>query len=79
MVTETGTSEGKAGASREGSGGRGEKKGVRWSMMCKSTGKSTRGAVPIRFGNYNIRNGSKMGMELALRGVSQGISRSKSH
>ena len=79
MVTETGTSEGKAGASREGSGGRGEKKGVRWSMMCKSTGKSTRGTVSIRFGTYNIRNGRNRGLESALRGVSQGISRSKSH
>ena len=26
-------------------------------MMCWSTGRLTRGTVPIRFGTYNIRNG----------------------
>ena len=68
--TRTGAGEGKAGASREGSRGRGEK-GVRWSRMCQITGKSTRGTVPIRFGTYNIRNGCNGGLESALRRVSQ--------
>ena len=39
--------------------------------MCQSNGKSTRGAVPIRFGTYNIRNGCNGGLESALRGMSQ--------
>ena len=39
--------------------------------VCRSTGKSTRGTVPIRFGTYNIRNGRNGGLESALRGVSQ--------
>ena len=29
------------------------------------------GTVPIRFGTYNIRNGQKGGLEMALRGMSQ--------
>ena len=65
-----GAVEGKAAASREGSGGWGEK-GVCWLRICQSTGKSTRGTVPMRFGTYNIRNGSNRGLESALRGVSQ--------
>ena len=65
-----GTAGGKPGASREGSGGQGEK-GVRWSRMCWSTGKSTRGTVPIRFGTYNIRNGHNGGLGSALREMSQ--------
>ena len=39
--------------------------------MCQSTGESTRGAVPIRFGTYNIPNSRNGGLELAFRGVSQ--------
>ena len=61
---------GEAGASEEGSGGRGEK-GVRSSWICHSTGNPTRGAVTIRFGTYNIRNDRNGGLESALRGVSQ--------
>ena len=68
--TSTLMAEGKAGAIREGSGGRGEK-GVRWSGMCQSTEKSTKKTVPIRFVTYNIRNGRNRGLESALRGVSQ--------
>ena len=37
--------------------------------MCWSTGSCTRGAVPIRFGTYNIHNGRNRGLELSLRGV----------
>ena len=65
-----GTAEGEAGAIREGRGGQGEKR-VRWSRMCRSNRKSTRGTVPIRFGTYNIRNGRNGGMESELRGMSQ--------
>ena len=65
-----GKAEGKAGANREVSGGRGEKR-VRWSRMCRSTGRSTRGTVPIRFGTYNISNGRNGGLDSALRGVFQ--------
>ena len=61
-----------ASASGEGSRGRGEKV-FRWSWMCRSTGKSTRGAVPIRFGTHNIRNCLNGGMESAVRGMSQAI------
>ena len=57
----TGTAAGEAGASRVGSGGRGEK-GVCWSGMCRSTGKSTREMLKIRFGTYNIRNGRNGGL-----------------
>ena len=39
--------------------------------MCRSTGSSTRGRVPIRFRTYNIFNERNRGLELALRGVSQ--------
>ena len=39
--------------------------------MCHSTGSSTSGKVPIRFGTYNIRNRRKGGLEAALRGMSQ--------
>ena len=39
--------------------------------MYKSTGSSTSGKVPIRFGTYNIRNGRKGGLEAALRGMFQ--------
>ena len=66
----TGTAEWEADANGEGSGGRGEK-GVHCSRMCRSTGRSTRGTVPIRFGTYNIRNGRNGGLESALRGMSQ--------
>ena len=31
--------------------------------MCNPTRKPTDGTVPIRFGNYNIRNGQKVGCE----------------
>ena len=41
--------------------------------MCRSTGTSTRGRVPIRFGTYNIRNERNRGLESALRGMSQAI------
>ena len=39
--------------------------------MYRSTGGSTRGRVPIRFGSYNIINGRDVGHESDLRGVSQ--------
>ena len=39
--------------------------------MCWSTGRYTRGALPIRFGTYNIRNGFKGGLESELRRTSQ--------
>ena len=66
----TGTAEGEAGANGEDRGGRGEKCFF-WSRMCRSTGRSTRGTVPIRFGTYNIRNGCNGGLESASRGMSQ--------
>ena len=56
--------------SGEGSRCRGEK-GVHWSRMCRSTGNSTRGAVSIRFGTYNICNGRNRGLESSFRGMSQ--------
>ena len=62
--------EGEAGASRDGSGGQGEK-GVRWLWMCRSTEKSTRGTVTIRFGTYNICNGRNGGTKSALMGMYQ--------
>ena len=49
----------------------GGRKGVSCSGMCRSTGASARGGVPIRFGTYKIRNGRKGGLESALRGVYQ--------
>ena len=61
---------GEAGASREGSRSRGEKR-VSWSCMCRSTEKLMRGTVPIRFVTYNIRNGRNRGLESALREMSQ--------
>ena len=64
------TAKGEYGASGEGSGDWGER-GGRCSWMCRSTRKPTRGAVLIRFGTYNIRNGRNGGLELALRGMSQ--------
>ena len=39
--------------------------------MCQSTGTSTRGRVPIRFGTYNIRKGRNGGLESELGGMSQ--------
>ena len=39
--------------------------------MCIRTGRPTSGKVPIRFGTYNIRNRHNIGLEAALRGVSQ--------
>ena len=51
--------------------GAGAKKVVRWSWMCRRTGKPTRGTVPIMFGTYNICNGCNGGLESALRGMSQ--------
>ena len=39
--------------------------------MCRSTESSTKGAVPIRFGTYNIRNGRNGVLESELRGMSQ--------
>ena len=39
--------------------------------MYRSTGSSTRGREPIRFGTYNIRNVRNGGLESALRGMSQ--------
>ena len=39
--------------------------------MCNPTRKPTCETVPIRFGIYNIRNGRKGGLEMALRGMSQ--------
>ena len=38
--------------------------------MCNPTRKPTDGTVPIRFSTYNIRNGRKGGLEVALRGMS---------
>ena len=39
--------------------------------MCNPTRRPTCGKVPIRFSTYNIRNGQKGGLEMALRGMSQ--------
>ena len=39
--------------------------------MCNTTRRPTSGKVPIRFGTYNIRNGRKGGLEMALREMSQ--------
>ena len=39
--------------------------------MCNPTRKPTCGKVPIIFGTYNIRNGRKGGLEMALWGMSQ--------
>ena len=39
--------------------------------MCNHTGGPTSGKVPIRFGTYNICNGRNIGLEAALRGMSQ--------
>ena len=39
--------------------------------MCIRTGRPTSGKVPIRFGTYNISNRRNIGLEAALRGVSQ--------
>ena len=39
--------------------------------MYSNTRRPTSGKVPIRFGTYNIRNGRKGGLEMALRGMSQ--------
>ena len=61
---------GEAGASGGGSGGRGEKLS-RWSGRCIHTGYPTSGAVPIRFGTYNICNGCNSGLDSALWGMSQ--------
>ena len=47
------------------------KTGDRWWGMCNSTGSSTTGKVPIRFGTYNSCNGRNGGLEAALRGMSQ--------
>ena len=59
---------GRAGASGVGSEERREKM-LRWSGMCRSTEDYMRGRGTIRFGNYNIRNGWKGGLESALRGI----------
>ena len=64
--TGNGEREGPARAGRAvGKGG----KMLRWSGMCRSTEDYMRGRGTIRFGNYNIRNGWKGGMESALRGI----------
>ena len=39
--------------------------------MCNTTRRPTCGKVPNIFGTYNIRNGRKGGLEMALRGISQ--------
>ena len=39
--------------------------------MCNPTRKPTCGTVPIRFSTYNIRNSRKVGLDTALRGMSQ--------
>ena len=39
--------------------------------MCNTTRRPTSGKVPIRFGTYNIRNGQKGGLQMALWGMSQ--------
>ena len=39
--------------------------------MYNTTRRPTSGKVPIRFSTYNIRNGRKGGLEMALRGISQ--------
>ena len=61
---------GGSGASGAGSGER-RAKGLRWSVMCRSTGYSTLGRVPIRFGTCIIRNGWNGGLESTLRSMSQ--------
>ena len=39
--------------------------------MYNNIRRPTSGKVPIRFGTYNIRNGQKGGLDMALRGMSQ--------
>ena len=65
-----GTAKGESDGDEEANG-EGKKKGNRWCGALKSTGGSTKEEVPIRFGTYNIRNGSNGGLESALRGMSQ--------
>ena len=62
---------GEVGVSGGGAAGAGEKKGARWSEMCRHMGQPTIRTMPIRFGPYNIRNGRNGGLDLALRGMSQ--------
>ena len=49
----------------------GNEKGDRWRGAIKHTRGSTKEEVQIRFGTYNIRNGSSRGLESALRGMTQ--------
>ena len=59
------------GLKRGGASGAGAKKGARWSGMCRHTGQSTSGTVPIRFGTYNICNRRNGSLYSALRGMFQ--------
>ena len=45
-----------------------ETKGVRWWIMCQSTGSCTRGRVPIRFSTYKICNGRNGGIVVGVEG-----------
>ena len=65
---------GRCGYNSTGNGRRGgwRERGRQWSTEaekayvggggCRSTGDSTRGGVPIRFGTYNIPNGRNRGL-----------------
>ena len=57
-----GTETGESGGGEEANGGM-KKKCARWWGACKRTGGSTKEEVPIRFGNYNIRNVRNRGLE----------------
>ena len=60
---------GEAGESGEGGGSR-KKKNRWWGPLRRNRG-YTEEEVPIKFGTYNIRNGSNGGLEAALRGMEQ--------
>ena len=66
-----GNGERRGGHKRGGQRGRRQKTEIHQLGMCKHTGWSTSGNVPIRFGTYKICNGRNGGLEAALRGISQ--------
>ena len=65
-----GTAAGESGEGKEARGGGREMKD-RWCGPLRHNRGSTEGEVPIKFGTYNIRNGSNRGLESALRGMVQ--------
>ena len=74
MTGETGNGQGTAKGESDGDedvNGEGKRKVNHWWGALKSTRVSTKEEVPIRFGTYNIRNGSNGGLESTLRGMSQ--------